>query len=116
MKEEGGIMRKGTAWLVVAVATLVGMSLTLYALSSEATAQETRVEARTEGVDVVMLRCGTGGATFSVQAYQGSPAAPSKKSDSCPETLSLLRRDGFTLSTVGYNDEDGDFVVFTLMR
>lgn len=70
--------------------------------------------ARSPSGEVILLRCKTG-ADFAVVAYQGSASAPSKKSNSCPETLSLLLKDGFVIHDVGHS-VDVDFVVYTLMR
>ena len=66
-------------------------------------------------VDVVMMRCATG-SDFGVKAYEGSPAAPAKRSGKCPETLSLLLQDGFEIESVGYFDHDDRFITYTLIR
>ena len=66
--------------------------------------------------DVVMIRCDANEKTFVVRAYGGSQAAPAKKSDSCPQALSLLKKDGFVVESVGYFDEDDDYIVYTLVR
>ena len=63
-----------------------------------------------------MIRCAAGGGRFGVQAYKGSTTAPAKKADNCPETISLLIKDGFEVHSVGYFDEEKDFMVYTLMR
>ena len=66
--------------------------------------------------DVVMVRCALD-SSFSVMAYQGSPAAPARKSDNCPEQLSILSKEGFTLVDTGYFDaKDQQWVVHTLSR
>ena len=65
--------------------------------------------------EVIMLRCDTD-ANFTVKAYLGSTKAPAKRSDSCPETLSLLMRGGFHVLNVSHSDHDADFVVYTLLR
>ncbi|MDX1388452.1 MAG: hypothetical protein R3344_04650 [Acidobacteriota bacterium] len=64
--------------------------------------------------DFVMIRCGTG-TQFAVTAYQGSAAAPSKRSATCPQVLSDLTKDGFMIHDVGYSLE-ADVAVYTLTR
>lgn len=64
--------------------------------------------------DVVMLRCDPVG--LRVVKYKGSTETPGKKSDSCPQAISLLLRDGFKISSVGYGDEETEFALFTLLR
>jgi hypothetical protein len=64
--------------------------------------------------DVVMIRCGTG-SQFPVTSYQGSAAAPSKRSATCPQVLSDLKKDGFSIRDVGYSLEV-DVAIYTLMR
>ena len=63
--------------------------------------------------EVIMMRCSTDGSSFPVKAYHGSTNAPAKRSDSCPETLSLLMRAGFHVLNVSYSDHDADFVVYS---
>jgi hypothetical protein len=67
-------------------------------------------------LDVIMMRCAASSTSFEVSAYRGSTAAPDKKSDNCPEELSLLMKDGFEIDGVGYFDQDSDFIVYTLKR
>ncbi len=64
--------------------------------------------------DFVMIRCGTG-SQFAVTAYQGSAAAPSKRSATCPQVLADLKKDGFSIRDAGYSLE-ADVAVYTLMR
>ena len=68
------------------------------------------------GKDVIMIRCALD-SSFSVKAYQGSPATPAAKSNNCPEQLSVLAQDGFTVLSTGYFDaRDQQWVVHTLSR
>ena len=66
--------------------------------------------------DVIMMRCATDGPTFRVTGFGGSTQAPGKKAEVCPEELSLLLRDGFTIRDVGHSDVDKKYVVYTLTR
>jgi hypothetical protein len=66
-------------------------------------------------VDVVMMRCATG-SDFSVKAYEGSTNAPAKKTGKCPETVSQLMREGFSIESVGYFDDTDKFIAYTLIR
>ena len=67
-------------------------------------------------LDVIMMRCSVTGSAFNVKAYQGSTTTPAKRTESCPETLSLPHKDGFSVVGTGHHDFDTDFVVFTLTR
>jgi hypothetical protein len=66
--------------------------------------------------DIVMVRCDSAGASFNVTGFLGSTAAPPKKSKSCPETLALLMRDGFSVEDSGHYDLKTSFVLYTLVR
>jgi hypothetical protein len=66
--------------------------------------------------DIVMVRCDSAGASFNVTGFLGSTAAPSKKSKSCPETLALLMKDGFSVEDIGHYDLKTSFVLYTLVR
>lgn len=66
--------------------------------------------------DVIMMRCATDDAGFAVTGFTGSSQAPGKKSDLCPEELSLLLREGFAIRNVGHSDVDKKYVVLTLTR
>lgn len=74
-----------------------------------------KAETVPEGGDVVMVRCAIGG-EFPVVGYQGSPAAPSRRTGSCPASLALLAKDGFRILETARFDQDGDFLVFVLAR
>lgn len=97
------------AVLAASVAALIALTL------PSAPAQEAAVSVRRR-VEVVMVRCTPVVGRFAVTAYQGSTTAPAQRSDSCPETLSLLVGDGFEVQEVGYFDVDDDYVVYTLAR
>jgi hypothetical protein len=101
---------RGLAVLLAVVLVAVGVLL-VATFSERAAAQQ---ETATGAPDFVMIRCGTG-PQFPVKGYQGSAAAPSKRSASCPQVLSDLKKDGFSIRDVGYSLEV-DMVVFTLMR
>jgi len=77
-------------------------------------AAPTAAEAESFGGDVIMMRCATDAPPFRVTAFGGSTQAPGKKSDACPEELSLLLRDGLAIRDVGHSDVDQKYVVFTL--
>jgi len=81
-----------------------------------AMAQTTGSTKGPSGSDVVMVRCATSGSAISVGAYQGSASAPTRRSESCPETLSLLKRDGFSIESISVFDQESDYLVFTLVR
>jgi len=101
---------RGLAVLVVAVSLAVGI-LAVATWSGKAAAQPV---VAADAPDFVMIRCGTG-SQFPVTAYQGSAAAPSKRSASCPQVLSDLKKDGFSIRDVGYSLEV-DVAIYTLMR
>ena len=104
-------MKKGLAFAALAAMTALGLAL-IVTLPREAVAQPS---AQASGADVVMMRCESRSQGFFVTSYQGSTAAPSKKTDNCPQTLSDLQGDGFTIRHIGYSQE-ADFYVFTLAR
>ena len=85
------------------------------ALSPSPTAQERRSTSAPRG-DVILMRGDTGGLKFSVTAYEKSTAAPTKKTESCSENLSLLMKDGFVIRDIGHHDQEKDFVIYTLVR
>ena len=68
-----------------------------------------------DGKDVILLRCETA-KEFKVTAFEGSPAAPARRSDSCPEALSLLLKGGFEIRHVAHADTDAHYLVYTLLR
>jgi len=96
------------------VLTILGLAL-LVTLSQRAKAEVPLAAARTSKGDIVMMSCRTGSSAFTVTTYQGSTAGPPKKTDSCPQTLSDLVREGFTIRHIGVNEEV-DFFVYTLER
>lgn len=99
--------------LVAAAAGAAAAALVLTLFGSAPGAA--RAETVPEGGDVVMLRCAVH-AEFPVQGYQGSPAAPSRRTGSCPASLALLAKDGFRILETARFDQDGDFLVFVLAR
>jgi hypothetical protein len=99
-------------WIeVLPMAALIAICIALAAgtLSHEATAQQERA-----GGDVILMRCKAVG-DFSVTGFSGSSGAPTKQSNSCPEALSLLGKDGFRKEKVSLS-EDANFLVFILVR
>jgi hypothetical protein len=66
--------------------------------------------------EVVMMRCDPGPHGFQVTAYSHSQSAPSRRSDNCPEALSLLNHDGFRVLDIARFDMEGGYLVYTLMR
>jgi hypothetical protein len=66
--------------------------------------------------DVIMMRCATDGSKFVVTAFDGSAQAPGKKSDNCPEQLSLLFREGFVARDFRHSDIEKKYLVVTLVR
>jgi hypothetical protein len=98
--------------------TLAAAVLVFTTVGHEPQAQERSPAGRDLKGDVVLVRCDTaGGADLLITAYQGSTTAPAKKSSSCPESLSLLIKDGFAIRDIGhYDHEKAGFVVFTLLR
>jgi hypothetical protein len=67
------------------------------------------------GPDVVMMRCVGGQMGFHVAAFQGSPGAPARTSNSCPETLAAMLAAGFEIKHVGYHVEVEE-VLYTMIR
>ena len=65
--------------------------------------------------DIVFLRCDVSSG-FRVLAYTGSAGAPSKSSDNCAETISVLNRDGFSVEQVLDFDIEKGFLVYMLIR
>jgi hypothetical protein len=112
-QEETTMRRRTRVVLAAAVAAGV-IALISATLSSNVIAEQEKPATR--GKDVILVRCSTSGMNFTTTAYQGSAAAPSRRSESCPETLSILLRDGFTIFHVAHSDIDADYLVYTLLR
>lgn len=106
-------MNKERAQLLLAV-ILIGVAVAAGMLSQRTAAQEARPAAKASGHDVIMFKCKTDG-EFGISAFQGSANAPAKRSSNCPETLSLLMKDGFAIRDIGLST-DADLVVFTVVR
>lgn len=66
--------------------------------------------------EVIMMRCSIDQSRFKVVAFEGSPSAPVKKSEICPEELSLLLKEGFTIRDAIHSDFDQKFAVYLLVR
>jgi hypothetical protein len=106
-----------TQRLVTVALTLLAVIFGLSALFGESAAQPPPDSLRSTGqAEFVMLRCSTTSSDFSVLAYRGSSAAPSKKGENCPEVLAQLARDGFVVANVGHYDWDSDYATFLLSR
>ena len=108
-------MRKRIPIAALAALSLLAAFWVLGAPAREARgADETPPSA--PAADVIMLRCSIDGSDFRVTAYEGSPAAPVKKSNQCPEELSLLLKERFVIRDVIRSDFEKKFVVYTLVR
>ena len=103
--------------LVIALPVLLAVLglVVLVTLPQSATAEVLPGAGQPPKGDIVMMSCRTGPSAFTVSSYQGSTAVPPKKTDSCPQTLSDLVREGFTIRHIGVTD-DVDFFVYTLER
>ena len=101
-----------TTRIALAGAALVVLSMAVMLLTQSVTASTPR----SPSGEVILMRCNTGGKVFFTAAYQGSSTAPSKRSDECPENLSLLLKEGFSIRDIGHYDFENDFVVYTLIR
>ena len=64
--------------------------------------------------DVVMMRCGLT-TSFSVTSYQGSVSAPTRKGSTCPQVLSEVLKEGFTIQKIAVS-QDAETVAFILVR
>lgn len=107
-------MRRRASVVLAAVVAAGVVALTSAAFSRNAIAEQEKPTTR--GKDVILVRCSTGGMNFTTTAYQGSAATPSRRSESCPETLSILLKDGFSIFHVAHSDIDADYLVYTLLR
>jgi hypothetical protein len=90
------------------------LAVVLAALSFGLFSGPAEAEARNR-YDIVFVRCDVN-AGFRVQAYTGSAAAPSRNSDNCAETISVLNRDGFSVEQVSKFDVEKGFLVYMLVR
>lgn len=109
---------KKSRLVALAGVLLVGLALAVGAVISRASlAQTESATLRAAKGDVVLIRCETSAADLHVSAYQGSTAAPPKKSSGCAESVSLLLKDGFAIRDMGrYTDETKGYMVITLIR
>ncbi len=98
----------------IAAAGLAAVLLAALVAARAASSQDASAAEPVERDDVVMLRCDPVG--LKVVKYLGSTESPAQKSDSCPQAISLLLRDGFRIKSVGYGDEETEFALFTLLR
>jgi hypothetical protein len=107
-------MKKRLNGLCAAVVAAGVIALILATFSGDAVAEREKPDSGQK--DVILVRCSTDGLKFTTTAYQGSTAAPGRRSESCPETLSLLLKDGFSIFHVAHSDIDADYLVYTLLR
>jgi hypothetical protein len=103
-------------WVAVLLVAFLGTCAVVMvtALPRSTPAGEPSTVRKARAVDVVMMRCRTTG-DFPVVVYRGSSAAPTKRSESCPESLAQLFKEGFSIRDVGYS-EDAETVIYTLKR
>ena len=103
--------------LGVAAVSILGVAAVHTLGSGSAFGQAEAPKDRSSRGDVVIMRCSVVAPELSITAYQGSPAAPAKRSTSCSENLAALVKDGFAIRDVGhYDDEKMGFMVFTMFR
>jgi len=100
---------------MLAVVVTVVVCAGVFAVLSTLRVADAAAQTPSGAPDVVMLRCATG-SDFEVKAYEGSTNAPSKKTNSCPENVSLLIGAGFSIESVGYFDQDDKFIAYTMIR
>jgi hypothetical protein len=110
-------MKKSRHLLWAAAVAILGVLAVSAAGFRSAYGQAEQPKDRTSRGDVVIMRCSVVASELPVTAYQGSPAAPAKKSTNCAENLSSLMKEGFAIRDVGhYDDEKLGIVVFTMLR
>lgn len=98
---------------LLTVATVVATAILFY--SNAWTQTEPEPAALGPRGDVILVRCAARGEGFSLTAFQGSPGTPTVRRVECAETLSDLRKRGFSIHDIGYS-ADADFMVYTLVR
>jgi hypothetical protein len=84
-------------------------AIVVFALAQQPAAAEGGARA-----DVIMMRCGLG-TSFTVTSYQGSVSAPTRKGNTCPQVLSEVFKEGFTIREIAPS-QDAETVAFILVR
>jgi hypothetical protein len=107
-------MAKRRNVILTALLATALLALLLGTVSHEAVAEKRKFTP--DGRDVVLIRCSTEGLHFTTTAYQGSTVAPDKRAENCPETISLLLKEGFTIFHTAHSDVDSDYLVYTMLR
>lgn len=92
----------------------VGIAASLLLVASKSTAQETSALDTSRQTTTIMMRC-VATSDFRVVAFKGSTGATSQKGSDCPEVLSWLAREGYTIRDSAFS-LDADYVVYTLVR
>jgi hypothetical protein len=111
IRKEGFEMNGHSIWKLVGVTAVLVVIVLVGTTLLPVSGKDVRLKN-----EVIMLRCDPRASGFAVTAYSHSQAAPARRVDNCPETLSTLNRDGFHVLDIARFDVDGGYLVYTLVR